>query len=263
MNKNNIQYSVLSYYPSFIGTENIQVGVAFFNLDTRETRLELTSNWGRVKGYDDELDMEMFRMLLMGIKDSYEKMSCDESNYLYKFIRFYVNELKFTKVFEVYDEDFNSFIERTKKIYLKFDYETSKRMTKDEQLAYLKQLIKGLNVSYRRSPIVGEFEENLNFDYVIDSRYAIKIFNFKEKDLNRLLNTAKAWAYTAQEVEQHLKVIFIIDNQCISEENKKSYNAILQILSKSTKYVFNMSEGLEFISTNLSDKNQQVAVDCT
>lgn len=257
---NNIQFSVLNYYPSFIGTEHIQVGVIFLNLETFETRLELTSNWSRVRSYDDELDIEMFKMMLFNLKNSYEKLASKNDGSLINFIRFYVNELKFSKIMEVYDDDFDEFIARTKRIYLRLDEDKSKRLSKNEQLEYMKQLIKGSDVNYSKLPLKGKFNDDLNFDYVIDGEYAIKIFNFKNKELNRSIRDVKKWAYDAIKIKGVYKTVFIYDDADVDVKNKKYSDIIIEILNDASDYTFNMVEGLNFITTNIQQLNKQTGI---
>lgn len=56
-----ILFSVLRY--QLITDEFMNIGILFHNLDTDERRLETISKWTRLKGFDDELDLKIFKIL--------------------------------------------------------------------------------------------------------------------------------------------------------------------------------------------------------
>lgn len=47
--KKNIFFSTLSYYPAFLSTDIITVGIVFFNVDNNLIKFETTTNWNRIK----------------------------------------------------------------------------------------------------------------------------------------------------------------------------------------------------------------------
>ena len=63
-----IEYSVLSYSPSMITGERINVGLLFHKSDGDVCRFEYTKKWSRLIAFDDELDIDFFKLYLEGIK---------------------------------------------------------------------------------------------------------------------------------------------------------------------------------------------------
>lgn len=258
--KTNILFSVLSYYTSIIHTEHMNIGILFQNLETNEVRFEITKNWNRVASFVDDLDIDMFKVLIGGIREETHMYNlADNKNFNMKeFIQYYINELKFSSISSVYDEDFHVFIENTKKMYLTYDYFIKDRPNKDEQLKYFRQIIKGRDINYTSKKPKGIYNENLAFDYIINETHAIKFFNFKDKELKRCINSAKVWALNAQDMYYKYKCVFIYNvlEDELSEEGKKDLNIILSILARNNTDLYSVDKGIEFInsiSNNLFD----------
>ncbi|TDT63441.1 DUF3037 domain-containing protein [Fonticella tunisiensis] len=241
-----VLFSVLSYYPSFITNKSINVGILFHNIDNDVRILETTNNWARVRNFDDEVDIEYLKLILKGIKEEISNenlFNYKEKFNLKKYTHFFVNELKFSDIVSVNTDNFENFVSETKKIFLRFDYDKKDRPTHQQQLAYIKNLLKDNEVEYTSRQIEGAYRENISFDYIIDG-YAFKLFTFENKNLNKLVSSAKSWAYTAEEMKDVYKTIFIYD---IELENNEYFEAILKILSKSAYKVVKMNEAIDFI----------------
>ena len=118
-----VKFSVLSYYPSFLTNENINIGILFELPEENETFFYHTKKWNRVASFDDEIDINFLKDYLKGIA---KEVSTNIINYQKKFnieeyIKYYVNEFKFSKIQIIDAEDPYDFIEQTKKVYLRFD----------------------------------------------------------------------------------------------------------------------------------------------
>ena len=68
-----VQFSALSYYPSIVTNENVNVGILFHNLATDERTFHIMKNWNRLESFDDELDIEFMKKYLYGIKNECER----------------------------------------------------------------------------------------------------------------------------------------------------------------------------------------------
>ncbi len=118
--KNNIQFSVLSYYPNFLNNENINLGILFHNIENDEIKFIMTKNWKRVTAFDDEIDLEFTKDVLLGIKEECEdKLFHKGKKFVLKdYVKFFINQYKFNQIIESKDDDFDEFIIKTSKYYL-------------------------------------------------------------------------------------------------------------------------------------------------
>lgn len=238
-------FSVLSYYPSFITSESINVAILFHNIDNDERVFEITTNWARIKSFDDEVDIEYLKLILNGITSEISDdtiFSYKEKFNIKKYVKFYVNELKFSDIAFSNTDNFSEFISQTKKIFLRHDYESKERPTHQQQLAYIKNLLKDNKVQFSSKYIVGSYNENIGFDYTI-GEYAFKLYTFEDKSLNKLIFSAKGWAYTASEMKGKYKIIFVYD----IEPDNEYFKSIIGILKKSAYKIMKINEAMDFI----------------
>jgi len=249
-----LQFSVLSYYPSFVTQENINIGLLFYIIDTNEASFYSIRKWDRVRAFDDELDVDFMKDYLKGL--SYEVNSGLFSHNIKfdmdQFVKHYINEYKFSRIQTVDCQDVDEFIETTKKVYLKYDYEKHERLKKNQESRYIYQLLRSSNVPYTREKIKGNFNEDIKYDYII-GEHAVKIFNFEGKQLNYIINNIKAWAFNANEMQNVYKTIFIYD---VELKDVPLFDAVIEILSKSSYKTLPLSTGIEYLLT-LKDSNSQ------
>lgn len=241
-----VKFSILSYFPSFITNESINVGILFHNIDNNIRVFETTTNWARIKAFDDELDIEYLKLILKGIEN--EVVNVDLTNYkkefnLKEYTHFYVNELKFSDVMISNTDNFKEFIKDTKKVFLRYDYDRKDRPNIQQQISYIKNLLKDNSIDYEIKDVKGIFEENVRFDYIIDN-YAFKLFTFENKRLNNIISNAKSWAFTAEELKDTYKIVFIYD---VEIKDNPIFNSIINILSKSAFKVMKLGEAIDFL----------------
>lgn len=238
-----VRFSVLSYYPSFITTENINIGILFQNAETNSVYFYTTQNWDRVRAFDDELNINFMKDYLKGISYEAENHLFNNNFEIEEYIKYFTNEYKFLNVQSVQCDDVNEFIEETKKIYLRFDYQKKERLSKGQEQKYIYKLLRSSNIEYTREKIKGYFDENIKYDYVI-GEYAIKLFTFEGKSLSHLISSAKMWSFNAQEMKDKYKTIFIYDKE---EKNIKYFDSIIRILSENAHKVMVFQEGIEYL----------------
>ncbi|EOU1606688.1 DUF3037 domain-containing protein [Clostridium perfringens] len=248
-----IAYSVLSHYPSLINDECINLGIVFHNINENKYVFEYTHNWKRISTFNDELDISFLKIQLKEMKREIEEtLSTYGRDYkLQSFTQFYVNELKFSKVTNINYEDFDSFINASKKLYLRFDFDKKDRYSKDQELALMKKFLKSKNLNNFNKEIHGFFNEKITFDFVINE-YAFKIFSFRDKSATHLTNSVKSWAYNAVKLKDKYKFTSVIDLDYT--EMNDSYKLILDILKEESQ-ILNYKELIPFIeSINKIDK---------
>lgn len=213
---NSIQFSVLSYYPSIICDENINVGLLFFNEDTGDRYFYVLKNTRRLENFDDELDMKFMLTYLNGMKSDWEGnlFGGDNNKSVESFIYNYENELRFGGVQYSKVDDPKSFIDETIKMYFRFDYPVEERPSEDSVKRYIKNLLRSNSIKYSVKSVDGGFEERVSYDFVVNN-YGFKSFIVDENtDLQRQYMNLKGWAYTAQKNKESngLETIFILDS---------------------------------------------------
>lgn len=242
-----VRFSVLSYYPSFITEENINIGILFYISNINKAIFCATKNWDRVRAFDDELNINFMKDYLKGVSYEIESTLFNFNSVfdIEGFVKYYVNEYKFSTVQSIECENADTFIEETKKIYLKFDYDKTERLTKNQEHQYIYKLLRSSDIEYSREKVKGFFDENIQYDYII-GEYAIKFFTFEGKSLLRLISSAKIWAYNALEMQPKYKTIFIYDKE---EKDVAYFSAIIDILSKNAYKVMIFQEGIDYLLT--------------
>lgn len=232
--KAEMEFAVLSYYPSVVTSENINVGIALHNKNNDARRFHLMKNWRRLESFDDELNIEYMRTYLNGIKAEVENNLFNEGSFsLESYVQGFVNELRFGEVCSAKTNDVDEFIDQTCKIYMRRDYEKRERLSKGDEKKYLKSYMTGAGIGYSTDPVCGKFSEPIAYDFRVGN-YGFKFFSFENKDLRRMFNSAKAWAFSAQSIADEIYTIFIYDEELSNNEN---YSIVKQILSQNAEFV--------------------------
>ncbi len=241
----NVSFSILSYYPSFMTNENINIGILFYVEENKQVNFCPIRKWDRAKAFDDELDIDFMKDYLKGIADEVENHLFNyHSGFDFEgFIKFYVNEYKFSSIQTIQTENTETFIDNTKKIYLKFDFEKKDRLNKQQEHQYINNLLKASDIQYTKKKIKGGYNENIKYDYII-GEYAVKLFTFEGKNLAYLISSAKTWAYNAAEMEDQYKTIFIYDKEM---KDLEYFDSIINILSQNAFRVLALQEGIEYL----------------
>lgn len=240
-----IQFSVVSYFPSVITNENINVGILFHNLNTDERSFHIMKNWNRLESFDDELDVGFMKKYLFGMKAEAENSFFNNGQEfsMKEFIKYYVNEIKFCDIREVDVENVDEFIINTEKVYMRLDFEKSERLSKDRELKYIKLLMKSNKVQYSLKAIPGLFDENVHYDYIVGN-YGFKNFMFEDKKISRQIMNAKAWSYTANTLKGKYNTVFVYD---VEKDESSSYRIIMKILKENAYKIISNSDVLDFV----------------
>lgn len=77
---------------------------------------------------------------------------------------------------------------------------------------------------------------------------AIKVFTFKEKSTIKLIPTAKQWAFSAEELKDRYKVVFLYDDDTDGTSDTK---IVLQILKQHAE-VYQIQDGLNHVLKAIS-----------
>ncbi len=243
-----ISYAALKYYNNVISEECLCIGMLFHNLTTGKREFRYISNFKRFQAFDDEADIEFVKLYLAGIKEQVEEniFNCNSHFSISDFKKIYVNEFRFSEITTMEIEDDEDYVEILTKLYLKFDFSKEKRLNSYSEKKYIRKILSSSNVTLSPSKILGSFDEKINFDYIIGD-VAIKLFSFKEKDVAKIIPSAKQWAFTAQELKDQYKIVFLYDDDLESPQ----FNIVMQILRKYAN-AFQLQDGLDYILNAVS-----------
>ncbi|MCI6854053.1 MAG: DUF3037 domain-containing protein [Firmicutes bacterium] len=243
-----IEYAALKYYNNVISDECLYIGMLFHNLTTGKRDFRYISNFKRFQSFDDEADIDFVKLYLAGIKQQVE-----ENLFNYKtdfsisnFTKIYVNEFRFSDVTTMEVEENEDYVEALTKMYLKFDFSKEKRLSNSEEKKYIRKILSSSNVAFSSPKVFGAYDESVNFDYIIGN-IAIKLFSFKEKDAKKLIPSAKQWAFSAEELKERYKIVFLYDD----ETNSPQLNIVMEILKKHAS-VYQLQDGLDYVLKAIS-----------
>jgi len=246
-----LQYSVLRYYPSIIAGESINLGVLFSDEESGIREFRYTKNFSRVRKFDDELNIDNLRLLLQSIKD---EINITIYNYnikfdLLSFIKYYVNEFHFDTPIEITYENYECCADEILKMYLRYDFDKNKRPTHEQQIAFLAKLLTEREVPFKRNiQRAGKYSEPISYDYFFYD-YGVKFFSFTDKNLRRLLNDVKAWAWNCEHSENLVKTMIFYDYVKSDEKNDIIFHYIMNILKSATKEVYSIEDGIKLLNS--------------
>lgn len=239
-----IEYAALKYYNNIISEECLYIGMLYNNLTTGKRDFRYISNFSRLQSFDDEADIDFIKAYLEGIKQQVENniFNYNTSFDMKEFSRFYVNEFKFSDITVIDVDDNEDYVVNLTKMFLKFDFNKKQRLSKNEEKKYIRKILSSSNVKLSEPRVSGIYNENVNFDYLIDD-IAIKVFTFKEKNTLKLIPSAKQWAFSAQELKGRYRVVFLYDDDTDGTSDTK---IILQILKQYAE-VYRIQDGLNYV----------------
>lgn len=238
-----VQFSVLCNYPSIVSRDCITLGILFYNITEGVCVFKKIQNWKRVASFNDELDIEIVKLQLESIEEEINDFAKEKDFDLKEYTKFYVNQLKFTEVFTADIEiDFHDFVEQCTRQYMPMDLAKDKRPREKEQRNFIKNVLKTSNKNYKNGNIVGNFNDNIRFDFIIKD-YAFKYFMLKEKEEQDVLRFIKRWVYDAYQLKSEYKVIFVTD---IDLKSNNKYKNIYNMLSKEGEKVIDFQDILTF-----------------
>lgn len=240
-----IEYAALKYYNSCISEECLYVGMLFNNITDNERKFICIKNFKRLSMFDDDINVEFFKDYLRSIK---EEVETNIFNYCADFVfedyvRLFTNELRFTSITTEETDDEN-FIENMCKLFLKFDYDKKERLNKDTEKKYIRNYLKASHINFSSEAIIGKHKEPIKFDFVTDD-YLIKVFDFEDKDLTRVIANAKTWSYNAREMKEQKRTVFLYDMDIL---NSDEFDTIISILNEDAYKVMPVDRGIDYIT---------------
>ena len=227
-----IEYSPLNYYNNIISDECLCVGILIHNLTTGKRDFRFISNFNRFQSFDDEADPEFIKLYLQGIKEEVEENLFNNGKKfsIEEYIKIYVNSLRFAKPQILNFERNEDYADILSKMFMKFDFKKEKRLDHNKERNIIKQMLVSNNLQILSPKISGEFDEEVNLDYVTN-KLVIKYFSFKEKNIKKLIPSARQWAFLAEELKDRYNVLFVYDEISSSPYSE----TVLKMLRKYAK----------------------------
>ena len=98
----------------------------------------------------------------------------------------------------------------------------------------------------KQHKVEGFFNEKVTYDFVTE-KYKIKIMDFDDKNLSKLINNAKSWAMTCMtDPEKNVLVIYRYSNSD-NMENNMEFESIKEIFDYAGANFVNIEEGVSLI----------------
>lgn len=242
-----LQYAVLQYSPSLISGESINLGVIVSAEDRPLFDFVTTKKLARIKEFDDTIDIDTVKLLLSSIKEELETTleNCMVQFDVQSYIQFYVNEYHFSRIIELYYNDFDEAVKELTKMYLPFDFAKTQRPSHADEIRFMTRILKTNNVPYDRNVReIGSYSERITYDFKIN-QYGIKLLWLKGKDLSRLINDVKAWAWNADHPTAGMETVIIYDSE--RDATKPMLKSIIEILQSSRAKVLTLEQGLDWL----------------
>lgn len=247
-----LQYSILRYAPSLVSGKKINLAAVFYYPDTDYRDFFSISNWSRIASFDDSLCIPILKDLMLDIRDEIGTTLTNPNFDLQKFCSNYHSELYFdtcTTLYDVSTEVVSSQIDEIKRMYFQFEFEQSKRPSRNEQKQFLRHIFKSKQIKYDRDARrIGAYDDSIVYDYIFDD-YGVVFFNLNYSKIdNKIMNKVKAWAWNCQNSTDGLKIIILYD---LADINRPDVKPALNILKVSAYQMFNIHDGFSDVSSLL------------
>lgn len=244
-----LKYSVLRYSPSSVAGEKINLGIIFCDENRGYREFRYSKKFSRLSSFDDEINVTLVRRLLQTIKDdvegnlfTYDKFDMEE------YIKYYVNDFFFDKPKLIKYDSWEEMIERLNKTYFRFDYDKVNRPSKVDDRKLIEQLISTQGKKFKKEQYVyGMCEDKIKYDIVTDD-YNIKIFDFDNKNLNSVINSAKSWAWNSMFGDSKKTIIIYRYDDSLSKYTEE-FKIIMNIFRKAKANIYDIEEGMELIQS--------------
>lgn len=242
-----LKYSVLRYSPSAVAGEKINLGIIFYDMESGYREFKYSKKFSRLATFDDEIDVAMVKKLLQSISDdvsgnlfTYDKFDIDQ------YTKYFISDFSFEKPKSIQYDDLDEMIKRLHKTYFRFEYDKAERPSKEDDKNIIERIISADGKTVKKDEYVyGICNERIRYDLVTDD-FCIKIFDFDGKNLNKLVNSAKTWAWNAMQENEKKVMIIYRYNEETSKYNQE-FKIIMDIFARSKTSVYDIEEGVRIL----------------
>lgn len=244
-----MKYSILRYTPSKISGESINLGIIFDSKIDNYLEFRYTKKFSRLMHFDDEIDMDDVKRIIKSIEEDindslFSKNLFDIENY----VKYFINNFNFDRPKSIVYDDLEEVITSLHKAYFRFEYDKKSRpsVNEDKKLLFRMLSNSGKHAMKDRT-VLGAFNDRITYDLITDD-YNIKIFDFDNKDLNRLISSAKAWAWNAKNSsDKDLLILYRYNDE--TRTNNQEFNIIMDILNDSGAQVMDIEKGMALVQS--------------
>lgn len=241
-----VKFAILQYIPNYERDEKINVAVILHSPEDEYLNTEIISNFTRLKKFDDEIELSIFKTFLKSIIDEFsyditkvERMNIKDYSLLDKMTKFYVNQFSFKLNESIIKEDCDSYLEKIKKNFLYFDIEKKKRVSLKDSIEFFNGILKAKNIECEKinskNSLVGTYDEIINVDLKSNDTY-YKFINFNEDNIDSYMATIKMWLFNSIELKKvNKKLVFIIVSSIYNDkvnrfiEMLEEYGTVLKL----------------------------------
>lgn len=241
-----VKFAVLQYIPNYERDEKINVAVILHSPEDEYLNTEIISSFIRLKKFDDEIELSVFKTFLKSIIDEFsyditkaETMDIKDYSLLNKMTKFYVNQFSFKLGESVIKEDCDSYLEKIKKNFLYFDIEKKKRVSLKDSIEFFNGLLRAKNIECEKintkNSLIGVYDEVINVDLKSNDTY-YKFIDFNENNIDSYMATIKMWLFNAIELKNtNKKLVFVIVSSFYNDkvnrfiEMLKEYGTVLKL----------------------------------
>lgn len=245
--KKTMKYSVLRYSPSRISGEHINLGIIFCAPEDGYCDFRSIKKFARLMAFDDDLNIGNVKALLHNIKEDVKGNIFNGNRFdIDDYVEFFINDFSFEKPRQITYDDIQEVVESLYKAYFRFEYEKSERPTAEDDKKLIARLIRDSGKYVGRQQIMsGQFDDKVTYDLVTDD-YRVKVFDFDNKDLSRIVNAAKTWAWNAMKNDEK-RVMFIYRYDRPDKKNDVAFDTIIGILNDSGAEVCDIDTGISIL----------------
>lgn len=268
------KFSVLRYVPEQHREEFINIGLVFHSPEDRYVNIKVTSNFSRVKTFNDEVDTNFLKVILNGMRNDFSNASTisgptesdlSDLKFLEKSTAYYVNQLQFSKVRTILSTDCLHDEENLFKTFVYFDTKKNRRITHDKVKSLLNRVFaeNDQEFNYKKDVKVNLDSEDINVDFVFkkSSSNGAKSnvlnsmsFDYADSQEKNALTLAKEWHWNISKMND-LKKHKKLGNSYLNDEAELNFTTIV-LGSKRTKPIINAMEILSDVSTIIPVNNE-------
>lgn len=253
------KFAVLRYVPDEIRKEFINVGLAFHCPEEGFIDMKVTTNFSRLSAFDDEVDVDLMKLILSGVKGDFTQLidigspsnaQIRDCNYIDRATMMYVNQLQFSPVYTLRSSNIVEDYQDLFKTYVYFDSHKSNRITGEKVKSIMNRVLKDKNVltKVHKDYTVDIGTEEVKIDYlyrVNDTSKLIKTFSFDYTDQGskKAPSVAKEWHFNFSKLAENstlrrsdtsrsdIEIITLV----YTEKTNKNIEVALEILRESSK----------------------------
>lgn len=245
------EYSILQYSPSIIANEKINLGVLINCLDDNEAEFVHIEgkHFKRLKSFDDELNINVVKMLLQLIEDDIESffnpiLSNAPIFNLSQYIRGFSNEYKFTMPISIKYANMEQAKKEITNVCLRLYLPKTQRKDKKEEFTFLKRIFETNELEYsnKRSDtfILDKYSLTTSYDYICNHDIGIKLLYLNSQTLGKSINNIKAWLWNCNNTNlKNIILIYVVENQ-----NTTEVQNVINMLKQNHNEVYDIKEDL-------------------